>query len=247
MLSPAVARGAYNETLHDSLREVFVPSNKLRRQIAWDAAQLIRAGQESDVGTARVRAARGASRGWIDDEDMPEEDEIRGILDSLASQPSDDRFDIYRRLVAALERVKLNAEIHPEGDALNHTLQVFDLARHERPFDEEFLLAALLHDVGKAIDRRDHIGAGLAALAGQITERTAWLIAHHTEANQLAEGKLGMRARRRLEADENFQELTLLSKCDRGGRMRNADVPDLDEVIGYLRELDRQCESGSVE
>jgi hypothetical protein len=220
-----------------------MPNEKLRRQIAWDAAQMIRAGQESEYQAARIKAARRAGRGWIADEDLPSDEEIRNLAQSPAiALPIGDRFDRYRTLVAALEQVKLNPQFHPEGDALNHTLQVFDLARHERPYDEEFLLAALLHDVGKAIDRKDHIGAGLAALEGLITPRTAWFIEHHTEANQLAEGRLGARARRRLEADENFDELTLFSKCDRGGRERNVQIPDLDEAIEYLRELDRQCE-----
>ena len=82
-------------------------------------------------------------------------------------------------------------EYHPEGDALYHSLQVFDLARDELPYDEEFLLAALLHDVGKAIDPHDHVAAGLEALEGYITPRTAWLIEHHMEAHALADGTLG--------------------------------------------------------
>ena len=40
----------------------------------------------------------------------------------------------------------------PEGDALYHSLQVFALASDRLPYDEEFLTAALLHDVGKAIN-----------------------------------------------------------------------------------------------
>ena len=55
---------------------------------------------------------------------------------------------------------------------LYHSLQVFELARDARPYDEEFLLAALLHDVGKGIDPADHVGAALSVLEGLITERT---------------------------------------------------------------------------
>ena len=98
-------------------------------------------------------------------------------------------------LLEPLEGVKQSQKYHPEGDALYHSLQVFELAREERPYDEEFLLAALLHDVGKAIDPSDHVEAALQALEGSITERTAWLIAHHMEAQALRAGTLGTRAR----------------------------------------------------
>src|SRR5215211_6020474 len=84
-----------------------------------------------------------------------------------------DRFQVYQSLLLPLENVRQNLKWHPEGDALYHSLQVFDLARDELPYDEEFLLAALLHDVGKAIDSYDHVAAGLEALEGYITPRTA--------------------------------------------------------------------------
>ena len=204
---------------------------------------MIRVGQESEYHAARMKAARRAARGWIPDEDLPSDKEIRSLVHSIMSPTggaAGDKFDHYRQLLLPLEQVKLNPQFHPEGDCLNHTLQVFDLARHERPYDEEFLLAALLHDIGKAIDRKDHIGAGLAALGESITPRTAWFIEHHTEANQLAEGRLGMRAKRRLEAHEDFAELELFSKCDRGGRQKNVQVPDVDEAIKYLRDLEQE-------
>ena len=74
---------------------------------------------------------------------------------------------------------------------LYHSLQVFELARDERPYDEEFLLAALLHDVGKGIDPPDHVAAGLEALEGLITERTAFFIEHHMDALAYRAGTLG--------------------------------------------------------
>jgi hypothetical protein len=155
-----------------------------------------------------------------------------------------DRFQMYRLLLEPLEDVKLGRRRHPEGDALYHSLQVFELARHELPYDEEFLLAALLHDVGKAIDPDDHIQAGLDALEGYITPRTGWLIAHHTLGHALHDGTLGARARRRLEASDDFDELMLLCRCDRAGRVAGAQVPDLDEALDYLRDLARACGEG---
>jgi hypothetical protein len=152
-----------------------------------------------------------------------------------------DRFQIYRMLLLPLEQVKEDPKYHPEGDALYHSLQVFDLACEELPYDEEFLLAALLHDVGKAIDRQEHIAAGLEALDGFITPRTAWLIEHHREALALVDGTLGHRSRHRLEASEDFEELKLLATCDRHGRQRGVQVPDMEDALEYLRELAQTC------
>src|SRR5581483_794635 len=114
-----------------------------------------------------------------------------------------DRFDLYRMLLEPLADVKQNPAYHPEGDALYHSLQTFELARGETGYDEEFLLAALLHDVGKAIDPSDHVAAGLQALEGSITPRTAFLIAHHMDAQAYQDRTLGHRARQRLEASED--------------------------------------------
>ncbi len=152
-----------------------------------------------------------------------------------------DRFQIYQMLLLPLEQVKQSRKYHPEGDALYHSLQVFDLASHELPYDEEFLLAALLHDVGKAIDPHDHVAAGLEALEGFVTERTAWMIEHHMEAQAALDGTLGQRARRRLEESEDFEELLLLARCDRHGRVAGVAAPELDEALEYLRELSRTC------
>lgn len=152
-----------------------------------------------------------------------------------------DRFHVYRTLLVPLQAVKGRRVWHPEGDALYHSLQVFELAREELPYDEEFLLAALLHDVGKAIDPYDHVTVGLEALEGYVTERTAWLIEHHMLGHALHEGSIGVRARRRLEASENYEELVLLSRCDRQGRVAGGAAPDLDDALDYLRELSRNC------
>jgi len=152
-----------------------------------------------------------------------------------------DRFQIYEMLLLPLENVKESRKHHPEGDILYHSLQVFDLARDELPYDEEFLLAALLHDVGKGIDPGEHTAAALEALDGFITSRTTWLIEHHMEGHALVDGTLGARARRHLQASDDFEELRLLAQCDAQGRARGVEAPELEEALDYLRELAAMC------
>lgn len=155
--------------------------------------------------------------------------------------PGVDRFDFYRLLLLPLEAVKQNPVYHPEGDALYHSLQVFELARDARPYDEEFLLAALLHDVGKAIDPRDHVRAGLDALEGSISARTVFLIEHHMEAHAWRKGVLGHKAAQRLTHSEDWEDVVLLSELDAEGRARGMEVGTVDEALDYVRRLEQEC------
>lgn len=127
---------------------------------------------------------------------------------------------------------------HPEGDPLYHSLQVFDLARCEAPYDLELAEAALLHDVGKAIDRAEHAEAGAAALGDLVSDRVRWLVAHHMEALALVSGKLGRRRARRLRADPRFDELMTLRRLDTAGRRPGVAVPSLDEALDVLERGD---------
>ncbi|MFQ5733200.1 MAG: HD domain-containing protein [Planctomycetaceae bacterium] len=163
------------------------------------------------------------------------------VLDetSLDGDGRVDRFQIYQALLLPLGRVKQHRKHHPEGDVLYHSLQVFDLMSDQRPYDEELLLAALLHDVGKGIDPQDHVNAALHALDGFITERTAWLIAFHMEAHKVRDRSIGARARRRLQQSDDFEELMLLEECDDLGRVPGVEVPDLDDALDYIRDISR--------
>ncbi len=163
--------------------------------------------------------------------DLDLEAEIERIDDQI------DPFLLFRMLLEPLEGVKQSPKHHPEGDALYHSLQVFELARAERPYDEEFLLAALLHDVGKAIDPSEHVSAALQALEGAITDRTAWLIAHHMEVQALRSGTLGAKARLRIQQSEYYDDLMLLNELDRRGRVAGAAVCEVDEALAVIREL----------
>src|SRR3954469_5407592 len=134
--------------------------------------------------------------------------DIDGEVEALTDAP--DPYPLFRMLLLPLDRVKQSPKYHPEGDVLYHSLQVFELARDRQAYDEEFLLAALLHDIGKGLNPGDHVRAALDALDGLITERTAWLIEHHMDAHLYKAGKLTGARKRELEASLDFEDLLLL-------------------------------------
>lgn len=141
---------------------------------------------------------------------------------------------MYRLLLEPLAETKQSPRHHPEGDALYHSLQVFLLAYEDRPWDAEFLLAALLHDVGKAIDPADHVAAGVEALEGLVTERTLWLVRHHMDAHHLRDRTAGHRASKRLRSHPDFDDLQRLGELDRAGRRRGVAVPTVDQALAMI-------------
>jgi hypothetical protein len=150
-----------------------------------------------------------------------------------------DPYPLFRLLLLPLENVKQSPRHHPEGDVLYHSLQVFELAKEARPYDEEFLLAALLHDIGKGLNPADHVQAGLDALDGLITERTRFFIEHHMLAHDYRERSLPPAERKQLEASPDFDDLILLRELDDQGRVPGAVVGTVDEALEYLKELER--------
>jgi len=218
--------------------------SRQRSRIAAEAARRVTRG--SDARRAVFRAARRIAGEWVPEDELPDRTEIRhevhrrldasGSLAYLAG----DRFDALATLVAVLATVRQNPERHPEGDALEHSLQVFDLVHRERPFDEELLTAALVHDVGLGIDRRDPVAAGSDALGELVTPRTRWLIETLPAATAYAAGTLGHRARKRLESHPDFLDVLLLAEADRRGRVRGAAAASLEEAVAILRTLDAE-------
>ncbi|MFM7137297.1 MAG: hypothetical protein ACKO1M_09560 [Planctomycetota bacterium] len=214
---------------------------RLRRRITGEAAGGVARG--SDARRAVFRAARRVARDWVPDDQLPAQEEVREEvhrrIDATGSLAHllGDRFDALAACVAVLATVRQDPARHPEGDALEHSLQVFALVLAERPFDEELLTAALVHDVGLAIDRRDPVAATLAAVGDLITPRSRWLVESLPAARAYAAGTLGHRARKRLEAHPDFLDVLLLAEADRRGRQRGLAAPSLDEALALLRHL----------
>lgn len=220
--------------------------DQLRRRIAREAGRGMARG--SDARRATFRAARRVAREWVPADRIPGPAEVREEahrqLDPAGAiaRLTGDRFDALAAMVAVLATVRQSPERHPEGDALEHSLQVFDLVHRERPYDEELLTAALVHDLGKAIDRRNAVAATLAAIDAVVSPRTRWLVESLPAALAYHDGTLGQRARRRLEGHPDFLDALLLAEADRRGRVRGYDTPSLDDAIAVLRALDRDDE-----
>jgi len=218
----------------------------LRRRIAREAARGVAGG--SDATRAVFRAARRVAGGWVPSDRLPSPaevgDEVQRAVDpaAAAARLTGDRFDRIAAVVGVLATVRQDPVKHPEGDALEHSLQVFDLVRAERPYDEELLTAALVHDVGLAIDRGDPVPAALEAVAGLVTPRTAWLVEALPVATAYRDGSLGQRARQRLAGHPDFLDALLLAEADRKARVRGYDAPTLEAAIAFLRDLEAGAE-----
>lgn len=194
---------------------------------------------KSSITGRAIEKATHAQLEAIIRQDHPETDVERALADLDA--PPIDAHEYFAVLLAPLEQVKQNPKYHPEGDALYHSLQVFQLAYSARPWDEEFLVAALLHDVGKAIDPQDHVIAGLEALGNTVTKRTRFLIRHHMDALHLRDGTLGRGAARALRAHPDFDDLMLLRELDSGGRQGGVIVPTIDQALEMIRAVSEEC------
>ena len=138
----------------------------------------------------------------------------------------DDLIDLLR----ALDGVAQPPRYHPEGDALFHSLQVFDLAHASSP-DPELWAAALLHDVGKAVTGADHDEVGADLLEDLVSPRVVWLVRHHLDLLR-APG----RARRRFRGTPELRDLERLRRWDVGGRKPDALVLSPEDAVDIVLE-----------
>jgi len=131
-------------------------------------------------------------------------------------------------LLLDLDGIPQDPRYHPEGDALYHSLQVYQHARRATD-DRQLLAAALLHDVGKALDEGDHALSGACVLDGLVPDRVLWLVEHHLDL--LREPR---RTRAILLGTPELSDLEQLRSWDLAGRDPNAFVLSPQEALNEL-------------
>lgn len=226
---------------------------KLRQRLASEAARLMFDNQIS-FQKATQQAVQRVAGGFCSRKAVPTQREIRSEIakldwvrnnydDRLLTPDVDsiDRFTAFASLLPPLEHQTRYGRGGRREDLLSHSLRTFDLAREMLPYDEEFLTAALLHEVGRAIDPHHPTRAALDELEPFVTERTAWLIEHLDAAHAYRDDALGSRSRRRLEEAEWFEDVQQLAECDRHGCSLGVPTCDVEFALGYLRELNDAC------
>ncbi len=119
-----------------------------------------------------------------------------------------------------LDGVEQSPWYHPEGDALYHSLQVFQLACKDTD-DPELVAAALFHDLGKSIDGPNHDVVGAQMLDGLLSPRIVWLVEHHLDLL-----KKPKQTRSRLRGTVQLVDLEKLRRWDLDGRRTDVEVID---------------------
>ena len=135
-------------------------------------------------------------------------------------------------LLSDLDGVAQSPRYHPEGDALFHSLQVFELATRSST-DRVLWAVALFHDIGKAEAGADHAEVGADLLEGVLAPRAVWLVRHHLDLLRDARG-----TRRRHLNTPALSDLEKLRGWDLRGRNPHARVMSIECAFDKLFDGD---------
>lgn len=150
----------------------------------------------------------------------------------------EDRFEVLEDLLRGLEDVRGRGVEEAERDPLQHALRMFELARRERDYDEEFLTACLVHNVGRLTRSPEPLRESGKLLDRLVTRRTQSLV----RGLELtfrdpppSDAEIAAAA-----GAENVEDVRLLAALERKAR-RGGAPPEItiESAIERLRALDR--------
>lgn len=141
-----------------------------------------------------------------------------------------------------------NKDHHPEGNVLNHSIQVFNIAMKEiELIPNNYMrrlnvaIAALLHDIGKISKPHGHEAIGAELIKDFVNKKTYLLVKNHMRFwnYQLGEMKKYSKLFDILnDYDCQFFELSLLARWDKMGRDPNKKIKyDREKIIDQLTSL----------
>ena len=123
-------------------------------------------------------------------------------------------YDLLFKLIGVTQK----EEYHPEIYVLSHTYQVFKWAVRETN-DIDLILAALLHDVGKSVDKLHHVKEGVKLIEGFSSCKTIWLVENHMRIWTYILGEMnGFKKCVELANHPWLPELIQLARWDKKGR-----------------------------
>jgi len=137
--------------------------------------------------------------------------------------------------------VKQHEKWHPEGDVFIHSLQTVKWAFRETD-DVDLILAALLHDVGKQVNKLGHEQEGCELLKDCTTPKTLFLIENHMRVWYYINGEMKKLSKCKELAEHPWlPELIQLARFDKKGRNPNVKVKyDKDDLIERLNKASMQ-------
>ncbi len=134
-------------------------------------------------------------------------------------------------LLEATQGIEQDPKWHPEIDVFNHSLQVVNLAFRESN-DIDLILAALLHDVGKAEIKLGHDERGCKLLEGLVSIKTLFLIEHHLRIWNYLDGSMKKLSKLKFLIEHPWlPELIQLARWDKKGRIANKKIDYDREII----------------
>lgn len=161
------------------------------------------------------------------------------------------RIDQIGKLFNILENcqgVNQAEKYHPEGDVFIHSIQVLKWAMREST-DIDLIFAAMLHDVGKQIDKKGHEDYSIKMLNGLISNKTAWLIKNHMRFWYFIRGDMRkLSSVKDLHQNKWIPDLCMLARWDKLGRNPHLKIEyNRIEIIEKLQKIQTESDCEAIE